>query len=83
MLRMKNANNCAAELGIGTSHTISKHLTGSVWEYALLGTVHIAVGRNNDIGGNTWSHIHKDILMTKPTVELDGKKILESGKLLI
>jgi len=44
--------------------------------------VHIAAGRNNDIGGNALSKIHKDVLMTKPTVELDGEKILESGKLL-
>ena len=78
-----NANNCAAELGIGTSHTISKNLCGVIWEYALLGTVHIAVGRNNDIGGATLSKIHKDVLMTQPTVILDGEEVLKNGELLI
>ncbi len=77
------ANNCAAELGIGTSHTISKNLCGTIWEYALLGTVHIAVGRNNDIGGATLSKIHKDVLMTQPTVVLNGVEVLKNGELLI
>ncbi len=75
----KNANNCVAELGIGTSHTVSRNLRGGVWDYAILGTVHICVGRNNDIGGATWSKIHNDLLVTKPTLELDGVRILENG----
>jgi len=62
--------------------SLPKNLTGSLWEYALLGKVHIAVGRNNDIGGNTLSKIHKNVLMTKPTVKLEGEKILENEKLL-
>jgi leucyl aminopeptidase (aminopeptidase T) len=79
----ENAKNCVAELGIGTSHTLSDHLVGSVYEYALLGTVHIALGRNDSIGGKTFSRIHKDVLMTKPTLELDGDRIMENGLLRI
>ncbi len=79
----ENSNNCAAEFGIGTSHTASENLSGSTWDYGRMGTLHIAVGRNNDIGGKTWSNIHIDVLMTKPTVELDGQKILENGKLFV
>lgn len=78
----ENAGVCPAELGVGTSHTIPPRLTGSVWEYALLGTVHIAAGRNDSIGGANWSRVHKDVLMTKPTVELDGKALLKDGELL-
>ncbi len=77
----KNANNCVGELAIGTSHTVSRNLLGGVWDYAILGAVHIAVGRNNDIGGATWSRVHNDLLMTKPTLELDGVRILENGNL--
>lgn len=76
----ENSNNCAAELGISTSHTVPKNLRGGVWDYALMGTVHIAVGRNDDIGGRTWSNIHNDLLMTRPTIELDGVRILENGR---
>jgi leucyl aminopeptidase (aminopeptidase T) len=79
----ENAGNFVAELGIGTSHTISGGITGSVWDFARKETVHMAVGRNNDIGGATWSQIHKDLLMTKPTIELDGEIILENGKIKI
>ena len=79
----KNANNCAAELGLGTSHTVPKDLTGKLWDDALLGTVHIAVGRNNDIGGKTLSTIHNDLLMTEPSLELDGRQVIDKGRFLI
>ena len=76
----QGAKNCAAELGIGTSHTVSKNISGNPFDYALLGTVHIGVGRNNDIGGATFSQIHTDVLVTKPTIVLDGEKIMEQGE---
>ena len=79
----KNSNNCAAEFGIGTSHIVPKNLSGRSWDFALLGTVHIAVGRNNDIGGKTLSTIHNDLLMTQPSIELDGVRVLENGRLQI
>lgn len=79
----RNSNNCAAELGFGTSHTVPKNLTGGLWDYALWGTVHIAVGRNNDIGGKTLSTIHNDLLMTQPSLELDGVGILKNGRFQI
>jgi hypothetical protein len=39
--------------------------------------------KDEDIGGATWSGIHKDILMTQPTVALDEKIIMDQGKLSI
>jgi leucyl aminopeptidase (aminopeptidase T) len=80
----ENADNCAAELGIGTAHTVPRILRGdNMRDYAVAGNVHLAVGRNNDIGGQTWSKIHVDILMTRATVELDGVCIVEDGELRI
>jgi leucyl aminopeptidase (aminopeptidase T) len=79
----KNANTCAAEMGFGTSHTVPKNLSGKLWDDALLGTVHLAVGRNNDIGGKTLSAIHNDLLMTQPSLELDGVRVLEKGRFQI
>jgi len=79
----ENASNCAAELGISTSHTIPKDLTGGVWDYGAAGTIHIAAGRNNDIGGETFSQIHIDFLLTKSTVWLDDLCVLENGELKI
>ena len=51
-----------------------------MWVYGKLGTIHIAVGRNDDIGGETFSQIHNDFLLTKTTVWLDGTCILENGE---
>ena len=50
----ENASNIA-ELGIGTSHTIPRVYRATRRDGAMSGNVHIAVGRNNDIGGQTWS----------------------------
>lgn len=79
----ENAPNCAAELGISTSHTIPKDLRGGVWDYGIAGNIHIAAGRNNDIGGQTFSQVHIDLLLTKTTVRLDDLCVLENGELKI
>jgi leucyl aminopeptidase (aminopeptidase T) len=78
----ENANNIA-ELGIGTSHVIPLPMHGTRRDAGRLGTAHFALGRNNDFGGETWSEVHWDALMDKPTIELDGKCIMKDGKLLI
>lgn len=81
LLRDENASNCAAELGIGTCHLVAVPLLGLVSDYGALGNVHVAVGRNNDIGGQTLSAIHLDLCMTKTRVELDGVCVLEKDVL--
>ncbi|MFC1929757.1 aminopeptidase [Chloroflexota bacterium] len=78
----ENANNIA-ELGLGTSHLIPWGMRGTRRDAGRIGTVHIAVGRNNDIGGETWSHIHLDSLISKATVELDQYCLLREGVLLV
>ena len=65
-----------AEFGIGTSHLIQWEMHGTRRDAARIGTAHIAIGRNNDIGGKTWSRVHQDALMSNATVELDGERLL-------
>ena len=48
----------------------------------MAGNVHIAVGRNSDIGGQTWSGVHHDGLMNYPTVELDGEVVVRDGEMV-
>ena len=79
----ENASNCAAELGIGTSHTMPADLKGVIWDYGTAGTIHVAAGRNNDIGGTTYSLFHKDLLLTRATVLLDDLCVLKDGQLLV
>ncbi len=49
----ENATNIA-ELGIGSSHIVPGEMKGTTQDFARLGTVHIGIGRNSDIGGKTW-----------------------------
>ena len=82
--RDKNRNSYGiAELGIGTNPTAK--VTGSVLEdEKVLGTCHIAFGNNLSFpGGKRGSSIHLDVILLKTTVVLDGKPIMEKGKLLI
>jgi leucyl aminopeptidase (aminopeptidase T) len=77
----ENASNIA-ELGIGTSHTIPRVYRATRRDGAMSGNVHIAVGRNNDMGGQTWSGVHHDGLIDRPTVELDGAVVVRDGELV-
>lgn len=68
-----------AELGVGTSHTIDPELGPC----AVLGTAHIAVGENFAMGGQIESDIHIDCFIRNPTIEVEGRKIMENGKLVL
>ena len=74
------ASNCAAELGIGTSHIVSGFPTGYAVDKGRLGHIHIAFGRNNDIGGKTSCIIHQDSDMTQATIVM-VVAIMENGVL--
>lgn len=71
------------EFAIGTSHTVASRMSGTRYDCSILGTVHIGLGRNTLLGGNSLSKIHIDGIMTSPTVELDGKAIVKDGKVLV
>ncbi len=70
------------ELGIGTDHKLPDRVTGTKADDAILGHVHIALGRNVALGGKQWSKIHVDFLTMNATVALDGKKVIENGQFL-
>ena len=71
-----------AELGIGTND--KARITGKILEdEKILGTVHMALGDNKSMGGRIGVASHLDGLILKPTVWVDGNKIMEEGKLLV
>jgi len=77
----KGARNIA-EFGIGTND--SAKLSGVLLEdEKVMGTVHLALGNNITMGGTFNVPIHLDGIIKKPTVYLDGKLLMKSGKLLI
>jgi leucyl aminopeptidase (aminopeptidase T) len=70
------------QLAIGTSHTITALPTGTNIDHGREGRIHMAFGRNDDFGGQTFSIVHVDGLFGGTTVELDGKTVIENERVL-
>ena len=71
-----------AELGIGTNEKAI--LTGEILEdEKILGTCHVAFGASAGIGGTVQVPVHLDCVVMRPAVEVDGRLIVEDGKLLV
>jgi leucyl aminopeptidase (aminopeptidase T) len=71
-----------AELGIGTNPAAI--VTGNVLEdEKVIGTAHLAFGTSAGLGGVTMAGVHIDGVVLRPTIELDGVRVLAEGRLLI
>jgi leucyl aminopeptidase (aminopeptidase T) len=71
-----------AELGIGTN--LAATLTGNVLEdEKVIGTMHLAFGTSAGIGGINVAGVHIDGIVLRPTVELDGERVLDDGRLRV
>ncbi|MEW6243937.1 MAG: aminopeptidase [Bacillota bacterium] len=71
-----------AELGIGTNPGAT--LSGNVLEdEKVRGTVHIALGNNAFMGGQVKVPVHLDGVLLHPTLYLDGRAVIENGRLLV
>lgn len=64
-----------AELGIGTNVAVTDLVGSVLLDEKAAGTVHIAVGDNASIGGDTDAPIHSDGVIRDPTVFVDGEEI--------
>ena len=70
-----------AELGIGTNEKAI--LTGEILEdEKIAGSCHVAFGASAGIGGTIQVPVHLDVIVMKPSVELDGEAIVRDGELL-
>ncbi len=45
----------------------------------ILGTVHLAFGDNSTFGGSTRAGVHIDVVLTRPTLYVDGELVIEKG----
>lgn len=71
-----------AELGVGTNDRAT--LTGNVLEdEKILGTVHVAFGASAGIGGTVSVPIHLDVVVLEPTLEVDGRRVLDGGRYVL
>jgi leucyl aminopeptidase (aminopeptidase T) len=71
-----------AELGVGTNDRAE--LTGNVLEdEKILGTVHVAFGASAGIGGTVSVPIHLDVVILDPTLEVNGRRVLDAGSYVL
>ena len=64
-----------AELGVGTNVGVDELVGSVLLDEKAGGTVHIAIGDNAGIGGDTNAPIHLDGILRNPTVYADGDEI--------
>ena len=68
-----------AEFGIGTNP--SARLQGNIiTDEKVAGTIHVAIGRNDFLGGKNIAPTHIDGVVSQPTVWVDGKLLLDKGR---
>lgn len=54
--------------------------TGTIIDKMILGTLHIAIGKNTTFeGGTVYSNIHHDAVSDGMTLTIDGTPIIEHG----
>lgn len=64
-----------AELGIGTNLAVTELVGSVLLDEKAGGTVHIAIGDDAGIGGDTDAPIHSDGILREPTVYADGEVV--------
>jgi len=64
-----------AELGIGTNIAVMELVGSVLLDEKAAGTVHIAVGDDHGIGGDTEAPLHLDGILREPTVHADGEEV--------
>ena len=64
-----------AELGIGTNVAVTELVGSVLLDEKAAGTVHIAIGDDAGIGGDTDAPLHLDGILTNPTVYADGEPV--------
>ncbi|MFC4551725.1 MULTISPECIES: aminopeptidase [Halorussus] len=64
-----------AELGIGTNVAVTELVGSVLLDEKAGGTVHVAIGDDAGIGGDTDAPIHLDGILREPTVYADGEEV--------
>jgi hypothetical protein len=70
-----------AEIGIGMNPAIERLTGNMLFDEKAAGTAHVALGSNTFMGGIVESMIHCDLVTVRPTVIIDGKSIMDRGRL--
>ncbi len=68
------------EISIGLNPKI--RATGNKADKKIYGTMHFGFGANKDIGGVIESRLHLDGVITRPTLLIDGREVVQDGRIL-
>lgn len=83
---LKNFNDSTAynlaEFGVGLNPSSRPYGT-NLEDLGKLGFAHHGIGSNYDFGGNVHAPCHIDVIYSNITLEIDGRKVLDDGNILI
>ncbi len=68
------------ELGIGINPAVGEPCGYTLTDEKILGTVHLALGDNEMLGGTNTSSLHWDMMVLRPTLTVDGRAVLVHGE---
>ncbi len=68
-----------AEVGIGTNVAVTALVGSVLLDEKAAGTVHVAIGDDAGIGGDTDAPLHLDGIIREPTVLVDGEEVALPG----
>jgi aminopeptidase len=68
-----------SEFGIGTNPK-ARIIGNTLEDEKVMGSVHFALGSNYSFGGKNKIQFHKDGIISKPSVKIDNRLIIENGK---
>ncbi len=71
-----------AELGIGLNPNC-RFIGLMLEDEGVYGAVHIGIGTSVNLGGVLKAACHYDLIMTQPTVVVDGRTVLKDGEVMI
>jgi aminopeptidase len=71
------------ELGIGLNPNVGEPTGYTLTDEKILGTVHLALGENEMLGGINKSTLHWDMMVLRPSVEVDGTPLLIDGEMQV
>ncbi|WP_372369392.1 aminopeptidase [Candidatus Uabimicrobium sp. HlEnr_7] len=82
VLKMHSGDkDCIAELGIGLNPNVPETIGNTLLDEKVVGSIHIAIGKNTMYGGINKSSLHWDLVAMHPSVTADDKTIMSKGKL--
>ncbi len=77
-----NGYYCPAELSVGCNPA-ARFIGNQKEDKNVLGSVHVGIGTNEDVGGTVRSSVHLDGVISNPTLAIDGRPIVERGMVVI